>query len=179
MEGLPKGKVLIEDYKIAWREAFEKERGRLSAMIGQFALAIEHIGSTAVPGLCAKPVIDIAVGIQELKAVKECIGPLSSIGYEYRGEAGLPGRHFFVKGSMETRTQHLHVELFNGPLWRSHILFRDYLRSHPKEAAAYAKMKRALAEKYSDDRDAYTSEKNNYIEGIVKLALQKQKLLKA
>jgi len=176
MIGLPRGKVLIEDYKIEWREEFEKEKESLFAVIGQFVQAIEHIGSTAVPGLCAKPVIDIAVGVQELKAVKDCIEPLSSIGYEYRGEAGIPGRHFFVKGSRKTRTHHVHVELLNGPLWHSHILFRDYLRSHPKEATAYAKLKRAIAKKYSDDRDAYTLEKNSYIEGIVKIALKESDL---
>ena len=92
MMGLPSGQVSIEDYTRQWLEAFEEECDRLVAAVGPLALAIEHVGSTSVPGLCAKPVIDIAIGVTDLLTGKECVGPLSDIAYEYKGDAGIPGR---------------------------------------------------------------------------------------
>ena len=176
MTGLPSGQVSIEDYTRQWLEAFEEECDRLVAAVGPLALAIEHVGSTSVPGLCAKPVIDIAIGVTDLLTGKECVGPLSDIAYEYKGDAGIPGRHFFAKGNPENRTHYVHVEPLNSVLWRNHILFRDYLRCHPDEAAIYGQLKRALAEKFSEDRDAYALGKNNYIETIIRIASQEYEL---
>lgn len=174
--GLPSGQVSIEDYTREWLEAFEEERDRLVTALGPLALAVEHVGSTAVRGLCAKPVIDIAIGVTNLPTGKDCVAPLSALGYEYKGEAGIPGRHFFAKGSPENRTHYIHVEPLNGVLWRNHILFRDYLRRHPDETLAYGKLKRSLAEKFSDNRDAYALGKNNYIENIIGTASQEYEL---
>ena len=165
--GLRRGYVSIEDHTDQWREAFENERACLVAALGPLALAIEHVGSTAVPGLCAKPLIDIAVGVTDLATGNGCIAPLFALGYEYRGDAGIPGRHFFAKGSADDRTHYVHVEPLNGVLWRNHILFRDYLRSHSDAAATYGRLKRTLAEKYRENRDAYTLEKSDYIERII------------
>ena len=176
MMGLPSGQVSIEDYTRQWLEAFEEECDRLVAAVGPLALAIEHVGSTSVPGLCAKPVIDIAIGVTDLLTGKECVGPLSDIAYEYKGDAGIPGRHFFAKGNPENRTHYVHVEPLNGVLWRNHILFRDYLRCHPDEAATYGQLKRALAEKFIEDRDAYALGKNSYIENIIRIASQEYEL---
>src|SRR3972149_1448101 len=176
MIGLPSGQVSIEDYTGEWLEAFEEERDRLVAAGGLLAIAIEHVGSTSVPGLCAKPVIDIAIGVTDLLTGKECIGPLSNLGYEYKGDAGISGRHFFAKGNPENRTHYVHVEPLNGVLWRNHILFRDYLRCHPDEAATYGQLKRALAEKFIEDRDAYALGKNSYIENIIRIASQEYEL---
>lgn len=176
MMGLPSGQVSIEDYSGEWPEAFEEERDRLVAVLGPLALAVEHVGSTSVPGLCAKPVIDIAIGVTDLLTGKECVAALSALGYEYKGDAGIPGRHFFAKGSPENRTHYVHVEPLNGMLWRNHILFRDYLRCHPDEVVAYGQLKRALAEKFSEDRDAYALGKNNYIESIIRTASQEYEL---
>jgi len=176
MIGLPSGQVSIEDYTGEWLEAFEEERDRLVAAVGLLAIAIEHVGSTSVPGLCAKPVIDIAIGVTDLLTGKECIGPLSNLGYEYKGDAGISGRHFFAKGNPENRTHYVHVEPLNGVLWRNHILFRDYLRCHPDEAATYGQLKRALAEKFIEDRDAYALGKNSYIENIIRIASQEYEL---
>jgi GrpB-like predicted nucleotidyltransferase (UPF0157 family) len=176
MMGLPSGQVSIEDYTGEWVKVFEEERDRLVAAVGLLAVAIEHVGSTSIPGLCAKPVIDIAIGVTDLLTGKECIGPLSALGYEYKGDAGIPGRHFFAKGNPDDRTHYVHVEPLNGVLWRNHILFRDYLRCHLDEAVTYGKLKRALAEKFSEDRDAYALGKNDYIESIIKTASQEYEL---
>jgi GrpB-like predicted nucleotidyltransferase (UPF0157 family) len=132
--------------------------------------------STSVPGLCAKPVIDIAIGVTDLLTGKECVRPLSELGYEYKGDAGIPGRHFFAKGKPENRTHYVHVEPLNGVLWRNHILFRDYLRCHPDEAATYGQLKMALAGQFSEDRDAYALGKKSYIDNIIGTASQEYEL---
>lgn len=168
--GLPSGQVRVEDYSTEWARLFAEERDRLLAAIGHVSRIVEHVGSTAVPGLCAKPVIDIAVGVADLPTGAACIEPLARIGYEYKGDAGIPGRHFLAKGPPEDRTHYLHVEPLNGPLWRNHILFRDYLRAHPEAARAYGRLKRSLADRYSRDRDAYTSGKNSFVEGLIATA---------
>jgi GrpB-like predicted nucleotidyltransferase (UPF0157 family) len=174
--GLQSDQVSIEDYTAQWAEAFGEERDRLVAALGPLALAVEHVGSTSVPGLCAKPVIDIAIGVTDLQTGKECVAPLSALGYEYKGEAGIPGRHFLAKGNPENRTHYIHVEPLNEALWRNHILFRDYLRCHPEEAVTYGQLKMALAEQFSQDRDAYALGKNNYIENIIRIASQEYEL---
>jgi GrpB-like predicted nucleotidyltransferase (UPF0157 family) len=174
--GLRSGQVSIQDYTEEWLEAFEQEHDRLVAACGPLALAVEHVGSTSVPGLCAKPVIDIAIGVTDLLTGKECVAALSALGYEYKGDAGIPGRHFFAKGSPEHRTHYVHVEPLNGVLWRNHILFRDYLRCHPDEVVAYGQLKRALAGKFSEDRDGYALGKHGYIESVIKTASQEYEL---
>ena len=170
--GLPRGQVRIEDYSSEWARSFAEEQERLLAAIGHVSRIIEHVGSTAVPGLCAKPVIDIAVGVAELSIGAACVEPLAGIGYEYKGDAGINGRHFFAKGPPEDRTCYVHVEPLNGPLWRNHILFRDYLRTHPDAARAYGQLKRSLAARYSRDRDTYASGKNAFVENILASAAE-------
>ena len=176
MMGLRSGQVSIQDYTEEWLRAYEEEHDRLVAACGPLALAVEHVGSTSVPGLCAKPVIDIAIGVTDLLTGKECVARLSALGYEYKGDAGIPGRHFFAKGSPENRTHYVHVEPLNGVLWRNHILFRDYLRCHADEAATYCRLKRSLAEKFLAARDAYALGKNSYIENIIRTASQEYEL---
>jgi len=130
-------------------------------------VTIQHIGSTSIPGLCAKPVIDIAAAVEELRHGEQCVKPLAEVGYEYKGDAGLPGRHFFAKGSKDHRTHYLHVEELNGTNWLNHILFRDYLWKQPADVSKYADLKADLAGKYSDDRVAYAAGKDAYIEAII------------
>ncbi len=151
-----------------WHQLFAEEEARLREAIGEQVVAIEHVGSTAVCGLFAKPVIDITVAIREITDAEKCVMPLESIGYEYRGESGIPGRHYFVKG--EPRTHHLHMVKLGGDLWRDHLLFRDYLRQHPRIAREYESLKKELARKHMGNREAYTGEKVAFIEGVLKAA---------
>lgn len=104
------------------------------------------------------------------KIITSCISLLTEIGYEYKGEAGVPDRYFFVKGSEKCRTHYLHIEELNRVNWRNHVLFRDSLHNHPKEASDYSELKRGLAEKYANDRDTYAKGKNPFIEKIIKAA---------
>jgi len=168
MLGLPDGRVVLVGYCDDWPRLFEEERAALSDALGGRAECIEHVGSTAVPGLPAKPVLDIAVAVEKLSVVQSFVGPLAELGYTYRGEYGLPGRLFFTKGSPVTH--HVHAVERGSEHWRVWRRFRDYLRSHVDECARYAAVKLDLAERYASDRDAYTQSKSEYIISVLEKA---------
>ena len=170
MIGLPSGKVKIVPYSELWKKAFEDEEKILWNVIGEWVIDIQHIGSTSIPGLASKPIIDIAAFVESLIIGEECIEPLEQVGYEYRHDAGVPGRHFFAKGSKDNRTHFLHIEEINGELWKNHILFRDYLRKHKEAVIEYEELKIKLAKKYENDRDTYTTEKDGFIKRILAMA---------
>ena len=151
-----------------WHQLFVVEEARLRDAAGAHLVAIEHVGSTSICGLSAKPIIDIAGAVQEIADVEKCTVPIEAIGYQYRGENGLPGRHYFVRG--EPRTHHLHVVELRSDFWRSHLLFRDYLRQHSEVAEAYDKLKRQLAQQYKENREAYTEGKAAFIENVLRMA---------
>jgi GrpB-like predicted nucleotidyltransferase (UPF0157 family) len=146
---------------------FEEEKHRILDAIEHYVARIEHIGSTAVPGLGAKPIIDILVAIHNLGDSEHCISPLKSIGYEYipEYEKSIPERRYFRKGKFsQEQHYHLHmVELTSG-FWKRHLLFRDYLRTHPKMAQQYFDMKKNLALKYGIDHKGYTDAKTDFIQ---------------
>ena len=157
-----------------WPQRFEEESARLRAIIpADLLIDLQHIGSTAVPGLAAKPIIDILATVTDLEAAKtRSIGPLEAAGYAFWTENPDTDRLFFVKGlppSAPRRTHHLHI-MEAGPGALKHIAFRDYLRDHPDEAARYAALKQDLARQYRTDREAYTAAKGAYIEGVLDLA---------
>lgn len=161
--------VEIVDYDPQWPVLYEEEKGRILDIIGRRIVAIEHVGSTAVPGLAAKPIIDIIVAVRHLIDAGECIKPLQSIGYEYvpEFEVEIPERRFFRKGPPEARTQHIHMIELTSEFWERHLLFRDYLRSHPDVAQQYYQLKKELAARYGSDRKAYAEAKTLFIESIV------------
>jgi GrpB-like predicted nucleotidyltransferase (UPF0157 family) len=166
--GLPEGKVFISRYSGAWPRLFRRERDRLRRALGKKVIDIEHVGSTAVPGLSAKPVLDIALTVRNLREIRSLLAPLERLGYEYKGLYGLPGRHFFVRG--EPRTHHLHFVRADSRHWRVWLLFRDYLREHREEAARYEKFKRGKARRYADDRRMYTASKSSFVERMLRKA---------
>jgi GrpB-like predicted nucleotidyltransferase (UPF0157 family) len=131
--------------------------------------SIEHVGSTAVPGLGAKPVIDIMLGVSALLEVEARIAQLGSRGYEYvpEHEAQLPARRYFVKPPTRPRTFHLHCVVRGSDFWQSHLEFRDFLREHPEMAAAYLELKQELAARFRTDRVAYTDGKSAFISSIL------------
>lgn len=153
----------LSAYDPGWPARFEAERARLAAAIGEWAVGgIHHVGSTAVPGLDAKPVIDILVGVTDLPHSRACREPLAGLGYlwaPYR-----PGEmHWFCKPDPNRRTHHLHLVPVDSPRFRDELAFRDYLRSHPDVAADYAALKRKLAARFEHDREAYTEAKGDFI----------------
>lgn len=166
--GLEPGRVLLRPHDPAWRDLFEQERRELLRRIGPDVLDIQHVGSTAIPGIMAKPIIDIAVAVESFEEAVVCIAPLEELGYEYKGELGIPRRHYFARG--HARTHHLHMVEIASEQWRVMTLFRDYLRAHPAEAAAYQALKLDLATRFPDDREGYTAAKAPFIEGLLRRA---------
>lgn len=170
MLGLDRKSIELVPHQAEWTSLFETEAGLLRETLGNYAVAIEHIGSTAVSGLEAKPIIDILVGVRKLEEAEKCIAPLSEIGYEYRGESGIAGRFYFRKGIADVSTHHLNIALMTSDFWRSHLLFRDYLRRHADVARSYGKLKRELALKHKGNRPAYTEAKAEFIESVLEKA---------
>lgn len=156
-------------YDAAWPARFLEEAGRLRSALGDVLLALEHIGSTAVPGLAAKPILDILGLIRAVPPAPETILSLSSLGYTSLGENGIPGRHFFRKG--RPRSHHLHLVAAGNPVWDRHLAFRDSLRARPADALAYERLKRDLALKFRSDRERYSAGKSDFIEAILARAL--------
>lgn len=170
MIGLQRGTVKLVPYSSEWKRLFAEEEHILRAAIGTYVMDIQHVGSTAVPGLEAKPIIDIAVALQRLEDVEKCIKPLECLGYEYKGDEGHSGRFFFAKGDPSQRTHYIHMVEWNSGSWKNLLRFRDYLRQHKEVANAYAKLKRELARKFQANRDFYTPGKAKFIESVLKMA---------
>jgi GrpB-like predicted nucleotidyltransferase (UPF0157 family) len=164
--------VLIVPYDPAWPEAFRAERALLAAALGSDRFRFEHIGSTAVPGLGAKPVLDILLGAPALSEIDAAIGRIEALGYVYvpEYEREIPDRRFFRKDMNGLRTHHVHAVETDGDFWRKHLLFRDHLRSHPEAAEAYHRLKRDLARRFRNDRDAYTDGKTQFIREALEAA---------
>ena len=163
--------VRIVPYDPAWPGLFATERDRLCAVLDPREVhGIEHFGSTAVPGLSAKPIIDILIAVRSLAYARATmIAPIKSLGYAYWAENPKPDRMFFVKGMPpygKQRTHHVHVTEPDGEMWRRRLAFRDHLRTRPDVARRYEALKRDLAERYGDDREAYSAAKTDFVEPI-------------
>lgn len=139
MIGLQRGIVKLIPYTVEWKRLFDKEKARLQAAVGNYVLDIEHVGTTSIPGMVAKPIIDIGIAVQNFEEAAICIKPIEQLRYEYRGEHGIPRRHYFVKG--DPRTHHIHMVEANSRDWETMLLFRDYLIQHPEFAEEYAELK--------------------------------------
>jgi GrpB-like predicted nucleotidyltransferase (UPF0157 family) len=132
------------------------------------ALRLEHIGGTSIPGMCAKPVLDIAAGRPHDAAVEDYIAVFKQAGFDHRGERGVPGREYFRRG--QPRAYHLHLVEEGGPLWGDYLAFRDYLRAHAAAKRYFAEVKRALAARFPRDREAYMNAKSAHVQKILQLA---------
>ena len=150
---------------------FEKEKKLLLDTFSDRIVAIEHIGSTAIPGIPAKPIIDINVAVSSLDDIDDFIETLPSLGYEHIPERRYADRQFFPKGPSESRTHHLNlVELDSPTAWTNQILFRDYLRNSESARNEYTELKRLLAKQYADKREEYTERKSEFVMRIIEEA---------
>jgi GrpB-like predicted nucleotidyltransferase (UPF0157 family) len=149
-----------------WADEFLRERQSILKVLSRHATLVEHVGGTAVPGVPAKPILDILVGVPSFEKARVCIGPMESLGYEYRGEYGIPGRHYFVKG--DPRTHHVHILEVGGETWGRMIAFRDALLASPDLAREYATAKLRIAAAHSNNRAAYQRAKDRVIERTLK-----------
>lgn len=170
--------IHISPYDPSWPSKFNNEKKLIEKTLGTWIVGgVHHVGSTSVPELSAKPIIDIMVGVQDLEQAKSCIDLLAKIQYQffpYKPEI----MHWFCKPSLEHRTHHLYLMKPNSNAWNERIAFRDYLRTHPQIRQEYETLKFALAEKFKNDREAYTDAKTEFIQKIVKEALGKNGIVK-
>ncbi|MDR9776372.1 GrpB family protein [Rhizobium hidalgonense] len=166
--GVPHLAVRLSDHNTKWREINLLEETRIRDALGPLALDIQHFGSTAIPGIKAKPIIDILVGVPRLDDGLACIGPMDEIGYDYAGADIVPDDHLFGRGVLgETRTHLAHVVEYQGFNWRRNIFFRDRLQNDPPLALAYEELKIGLAQKFAESRAAYTGAKKDFIDKVL------------
>ena len=168
--GLESKTVRVVPYHARWPELYAAEATQIAGVLAAHGLTLEleHTGSTAVPGLAAKPIIDILGGRTPDAPRPALIAALESAGYTYRGEQGIPGRDFFRRG--DPRSYHLHVAELGGEFWNDHRDFRDYLRAHPDALRDYAELKAELARRFPKDRERYIEAKTEFVGAILKLA---------
>ena len=164
--------VYLVQYDDLWPDRFNEERDHILRVLSGQTVEVEHIGSTAIPGMAAKPIIDMMVLIEDIQASLPCMEPLETLGYHYYpyGEDVFPERRWFCKPNATQRTHHVHLVERKTPFHRDHILFRDYLRTHRDAARGYEILKRQLARRYPDDRDRYTDGKSDFVATILEKA---------
>lgn len=162
--GLERGLVRLVPHDPRWAGLYREEAARLRAALGDLLVDVQHYGSTSIPGIRAKPILDILAGVRRADDVLGRLPELEALGYEHAHWAGVPGHHVFGKG--KPRTHLLHVVEHGGPDWRENLFFRDQLRARPELAAEYDALKRRLAQAHAADRPRYTAAKTDFIQRI-------------
>lgn len=165
MLGLTSEQLRLSPYEPNWPLLFLQEKERLLASLANYILDIQHIGSTSIPGMPAKPILDIGAAVANFEEARHCVPLLEQLGYTYKGENGIARRHYFVKG--DPRTHHLHMLESDSAEWKNHLLFRDYLCANPASANEYASLKQTLATQFATDREAYQEGKENFIQAVL------------
>jgi GrpB-like predicted nucleotidyltransferase (UPF0157 family) len=161
--------IQIASYDSLWPAEFEAEASRIERACEGLEIRIEHIGSTAVPGLSAKPIIDILVGVPPRTRRGDYVSAIKGIGYEHLGSHGIAGRDYFRRGT--PRSHHVHLVSWSSAFFREHLAFRDWLRTHPDAMQEYEVLKRELARTFADDARGYQDAKGTFIRRCVRLAL--------
>jgi GrpB-like predicted nucleotidyltransferase (UPF0157 family) len=170
--------VIIVDYDPQWPIVYEEEKAKIMGVIGHKVEAIEHIGSTAVPGLGSKPIVDMMAAVRDLAEAEECVRLLQEhLGYIDITPEPDQEEWFFCIGNKtkpeETNTIHLHLVKHDSYHWKKDILFRDFLRAHPDVAKEYYELKKRLSEEFGSDREGYTDAKASFIEFVLSRILKK------
>jgi len=160
--------VVLVAYDPLWPKEFQVEADRIAKACHELEIHIEHIGSTSVPGLSAKPIIDIVAGVPPRVERELYVQAFKELGYEHKGAFGIRGRNYFVRGS--PRSHHVHLVSRTTRFWRDQLLFRDYLRRNPDVMLEYQVLKRQLAIAHADDRRRYTAEKGPFIQAVLRKA---------
>lgn len=160
--------VQLQDYDASWPETFILERDRLLSLFPGAFVDIQHIGSTAVPGLSAKPIIDILASVDSMRTAEALAEPLCLSGYTTSAEfnATLTNRKWFMRWADGHRTHHLHVVVHGAEPWNERLRFRDALRTRPEVAVRYAALKTKLAAQHTTDREAYTDAKKEFVRSV-------------
>ena len=160
-------KIYMVSHDPKWRQLFQQEAEQLTAVLGSSVAAVHHIGSTAIPTIYAKPVLDLLLVVQDLAALDTKQPRMEALGYEALGEFGIPGRRYFRRDNLSgERTHQVHVFENDSPQIKRHLAFRDYLINHPETAQEYSDLKQELATKYPDDNEAYMDGKDEFVKKI-------------
>lgn len=167
LPGLLPGKVFLTEPSPQWAQLYAQEHALIAKRLGAVVVAIEHYGSTSIPGIKAKPVIDLLIGLPRLDDALDCTTAMEELGYDFARHAGVPDHHVFGKGAARTHLAHF-VE-HGGQAWRECLAFRDRLRADPAKARSYEALKLELAAKYPDDRAAYTAGKSAFVAKVLDL----------
>lgn len=162
--------IAIVPYNALWPVKFARERDAILRAVGDVAIDVQHVGSTSVPGLATKPTIDIAIGVRTMDEGRAAIEPLFALGYAKGVEHFADWRYFDREDHARFENIHLHMVPFGGDRWNRYVLFRDHLREHPDEAAAYEKLKRDLAAEFGKDRLGYVEAKTEFVNAILSRA---------
>lgn len=165
MLGLPRGEVFLVPWSIEWTKEFESEKRKIIGDISQYIINVHHIGSTAVKGLSAKPIIDIAIEIEHFFDGEKCVIALEALGYSYKGTDVLPERHYFNKG--EPRTHQIHMYQRHNKYLLEQLNFRDYLRNNEQARSEYQQLKLKLSRLHGNDKHKYAHEKTAFIKSIL------------
>lgn len=167
-------KVTVVEYSPVWPDLFEQEKCLLQSVLVNTGVVIEHVGSTAVPGLAAKPIIDLMLGLPDFSQADTLIPKITAQGYIYvsKYEDVMPDRRYCTKEQGQTRTHHIHLVEIGSDFWERHLLFRNFLRQNPDVAHNYAALKKELAQREWQDGNEYAEAKTEFIRGIETLARQ-------
>jgi len=169
-----KRRVEVVSYNSNWKKMYKEESEKIKNILNDIIIDIHHIGSTAIPGIKAKPVIDILVEVKDIEAVDQYNHEMEELGYEVMGEYGIPKRRFFRKGGNK-RTHHIHIFQAGNEEIERHINFKEYLITHPDKRREYSKLKEKLANKYTYDVESYTNGKSDFIKEIDRKAKLRKK----
>jgi GrpB-like predicted nucleotidyltransferase (UPF0157 family) len=160
-------RVEVVPHNPNWRGEFEQESQQVAAALGDNVVAVHHIGSTSIPVIYAKPIIDLLVEVREIAKVDERNPAMQALGYEAMGELGIPGRRFFRKDNAAgIRTHHIHTFEVNSAQVLRHLTFRNYMRVHAEDAQQYSSLKQKLAQQYLNDIEAYMDGKDEFIKAM-------------
>lgn len=170
--GLASNIVILNAYNEEWDKLFVTEKIILSGILEGIYRDIVHVGSTSIPNIpCAKPVIDIAVGVHDYECMQQAKLLLLNYGYYHNPRAGSEDRLYFAKGNSDNRIYNIHVEIIDGVSWKNHIKFKEFLIKNPQYITKYCELKKKLASEFYDDRDKYKEGKSKFIEDILKKAM--------
>ncbi len=160
-------RIQMVPYNPEWRQEFAWEAAQLTNTLGENVVAVHHIGSTAIPNIYAKPVLDLLLVVRSVEALDDKQSEIEAQGYEARGEYGIPGRRFYRRdNSQGDRTHQIHAFEVGSPQIARHLAFRDYMIAHPDTAQAYSDLKRTLAAQHPNDIEAYMDGKDDFIQEV-------------
>ncbi len=172
--GLQRGTVKLEPHQVEWEQSAQETILQLEHLLPDIILDAQHIGSTSVPAIWAKPIIDIVIGVRDFTALIGMNSILEKHGFIYRGQ-DQADQHLYVCGTDNIRTHHIHAVIFISEAWNNYINFRDYLNAHPQAAEEYCELKKSLAEQYPNSRERYTALKSVFIHRVLAAANYKPK----